>query len=142
MLVHHQAYHDGMSLSILVYSDDITLRHKVIEAIGTHPDATLPPLRFVEVATGPMVFERLAAGGIDLAILDGEATPFGGMGVAKQVKDEIDDPPPVMVLIGRPQDAWLASWSRAEAVVAQPIDPMAFGDVVVQLLRDASLQRR
>lgn len=131
-----------MALHVLVYSDDITVRRKVIQGIGTRPDSALPPLEFVEVATGPMVIERLGAGGIDLAILDGEATPFGGMGVAKQVKDEVDAPPPIVVLTGRPQDSWLASWSRAEGVVPRPIDPMRLTAMVIGLLGSAAATRR
>ncbi|GAB5902025.1 MULTISPECIES: hypothetical protein [Mycobacteroides] len=131
-----------MALHVLVYSDDITVRRKVIQGIGTRPDSALPPLEFVEVATGPMVIERLGAGGIDLAILDGEATPFGGMGVAKQVKDEVDAPPPIVVLTGRPQDSWLASWSRAEGVVPRPIDPMRLTATVIDLLGSAAATRR
>lgn len=131
-----------MALQVLVYSDDITVRRKVIQGIGTRPDSALPSLEFVEVATGPMVIERLAAAGIDLAILDGEATPFGGMGVAKQVKDEVDAPPPIIVLTGRPQDNWLASWSRAEAVVPRPIDPMRLTATVIDLLGSAAATRR
>lgn len=131
-----------MALHVLVYSDDITVRRKVIQGIGTRPDSALPPLEFVEVATGPTVIERLAAGGIDLAILDGEATPFGGMGVAKQVKDEVGAPPPIVVLTGRPQDNWLASWSRAEAVVPRPIDPMRLTATVIDLLGSAAATRR
>ncbi|ALR11590.1 hypothetical protein BST43_04965 [Mycobacteroides saopaulense] len=130
-----------MALQVLVYSDDITVRRKVIQGIGTRPDSALPPLEFIEVATGPMVIERLAAAGIDLAILDGEATPFGGMGVAKQVKDEVDAPPPIVVLTGRPQDNWLASWSRAEAVVPRPIDPMRLTATVIDLLGSAAATR-
>ncbi|OHU77232.1 hypothetical protein [Mycobacteroides chelonae] len=131
-----------MALHVLVYSDDITVRRKVIQGIGTRPDSALPPLEFVEVATGPMVIERLGAGGIDLAILDGEATPFGGLGVAKQVKDEVDAPPPIVVLTGRPQDSWLASWSRAEGVVPRPIDPMRLTATVIDLLGSAAATRR
>ncbi|MGH3956785.1 response regulator [Mycobacteroides salmoniphilum] len=135
-----------MALHVLVYSDDITVRRKVIEGIGTRPDSALPPLEFVEVATGPMVIERLTVSGsrhrIDLAILDGEATPFGGMGVAKQIKDEIDAPPPIVVLTGRPQDSWLASWSRAEGVVPRPIDPMRLTATVIELLGSAAATHR
>ena len=98
-----------------------------------HPE--LPELSYVEVATAPMVIRHMDAGGIDLVILDGEASPVGGLGIAKQLKDEIDDCPPVLVLTGRPDDAWLASWSRAEAAVPHPIDPIRLGDAVVSLLR-------
>jgi hypothetical protein len=82
----------------------------------------------------PHVDQKLA-GGIDLAILDGEAAPAGGMGIAKQLKDEIYRCPPILVLIGRPQDAWLATWSRAEAVVPHPIDPVRLAEAVTDLLR-------
>jgi DNA-binding response OmpR family regulator len=104
-------------------------------ALGTrlHPD--LPDLEYLEVATGPMVIRQMDAGGFDLVILDGEASPVGGMGIAKQLKDEIAECPPVLVLTGRADDAWLATWSRAEAAVPHPIDPIRLGDAVVSLLR-------
>ena len=73
-------------------------------------------------------------GGIDLAILDGEAVPAGGMGICRQLKDEIYRCPPVLVLIGRPQDAWLATWSRAEAVVSHPLDPIVLAQTASGLL--------
>jgi DNA-binding response OmpR family regulator len=122
-------------LRILVYSDNPRTRESVQLALGKRVHAELPELSYVEVATAPMVISQMDAGGYDLAILDGEATPAGGMGIAKQLKDEIADCPPILVLTGRPDDAWLASWSRAEAAVPHPIDPIRLGDAVVSLLR-------
>jgi len=122
-------------LRVLVYSDDATTRATVILALGKRPHPDLPELEYIEVATGPVVIQHLDAGNIDLAILDGEAVPVGGMGIAKQLKDEIDPCPPILVLTGRPDDAWLANWSRAEAAVPQPIDPIRLGVEVVALLR-------
>ncbi|BCI52333.1 response regulator [Mycolicibacterium litorale] len=123
------------ALRILVYSDNPQTREAVQLALGRriHPD--LPELAYLEVATAPMVIAQLDAGGFDLAILDGEATPAGGMGLAKQIKDEIADAPPILVLTGRPDDAWLASWSRADAAVPHPIDPIRLGEAAVALLR-------
>ncbi len=128
---------DTAPLRILVYSDNSRTREAVRLALGkrVHPD--LPELAYLEVATAPMVIRTMDAGGFDLVILDGEASPTGGIGVAKQLKDEIADCPPVLVLTGRPDDAWLAKWSRAEAAVPHPIDPMQLGDAVVSLLRMA-----
>lgn len=123
------------SLHVLVYSDDRTVREAVVLALGTRPDPGLPELEFVEVATAPVVIERLDAGGVDLVILDGEATPAGGMGIARQLKDEIDPCPPILVLIGRADDAWLANWSRAEATATHPIDPLRLAETAVALLR-------
>jgi DNA-binding response OmpR family regulator len=124
-----------ITLRVLVYSNNVQTRQDVMRALGKqlHPD--LPELSYVEVATGPMVIQQMDAGGIDLAILDGEATPTGGMGIAKQLKDELDVCPPIVVLTGRRDDAWLASWSRAEASVPHPVDPIVLGRTVLGLLR-------
>ncbi|MFF0815107.1 hypothetical protein ACFYVR_08125 [Rhodococcus sp. NPDC003318] len=126
---------DVPCLRVLVYSDDVTTRRQVVTALGPRPHSDLPPVEYVEVATAPVVIAHLDAGGIDLAILDGEATPAGGLGIAKQLKDEIDRCPPILVLTGRPDDAWLANWSRAEAAVPHPIDPIRLTQEVVALLR-------
>jgi DNA-binding response OmpR family regulator len=122
-------------LRVLNYSSNARTREQVRLALGTrvHPD--LPELSYTDVATGPMVIQLMDAGGFDLVILDGEAAPVGGLGIAKQLKDEITDCPPILVLTGRADDAWLANWSRAEAAVPQPIDPMRLGAAVVGLLR-------
>jgi DNA-binding response OmpR family regulator len=122
-------------LKVLVYSSNARTREQVRSALGkrVHPD--LPELEYLDVATAPVVVTTLDRGGIDLAILDGEATPAGGMGLARQLKDEVADCPPILVLTGRPDDAWLASWSRAEAAVPHPIDPIRLGEVVASLLR-------
>jgi DNA-binding response OmpR family regulator len=122
-------------LKVLVYSDDVNIRRQVIVAVGRRPHPELPELEYVEVATEPVVIQQMDSGEIALAILDGETVPAGGMGIAKQLKDEIFRCPPVLVLTGRPEDAWLATWSRAEAAVPQPIDPIQLAEAVVSLLR-------
>lgn len=122
-------------LHVLVYSSNARTREQVRLALGKRVHPELPDLTYTDVATGPMVIRRMDDGGFDLVILDGEAAPVGGMGIAKQLKDEIENCPPVLVLTGRADDAWLASWSRAEAAVPHPIDPIRLGEAVVGLLR-------
>jgi CheY-like chemotaxis protein len=124
-------------LRILVYSDDSDTREKVILGLGPRPHPDLPEVEYVEVATEPVVLQQMDAGEIDLAILDGEAVPVGGLGIAKQMKDEIYRCPPILVLTGRAQDAWLATWSRAEAAVPHPIDPLQLAEAVLRLLRSS-----
>ena len=123
------------TLKVLVYSDDVDTREQVILALGKRPHPDLPELEYVEVATEPVVIQQMDAGGVDLAILDGEAVPAGGMGIARQLKDEIYRCPPLLVLTGRVQDNWLATWSRAEAAVAHPLDPIELAETVIRLLR-------
>ena len=130
------------ALTVLVYSDDANVRAAIRGALGTRPAPDLPEVRVREAATEPAVIEAMdaiAKGGeparIDLAILDGEAVPAGGIGIARQLKDEIFECPPLLVLTGRAQDGWLATWARAEAIVPHPIDPVRLADVAAALLR-------
>ncbi|MFC8506991.1 hypothetical protein ACFT6Z_18045 [Streptomyces sp. NPDC057131] len=123
------------SATVLVYSDDANTRAQVRLAAGRRPAADVPPVEFVECATLPAVLTALDEGGIDVCVLDGEAVPAGGMGVCRQIKDEIFRCPPVLLLIGRPQDAWLATWSRADAAVTLPVEPVEFAASLASLLR-------
>jgi DNA-binding response OmpR family regulator len=127
-------------LSVLVYSDDASVREAVRLALGTRPAPDLPEIRIHEYATEPAVIAAMdatakPAGRVDLAILDGEAVPAGGMGIARQLKDEIFNCPPLLVLTGRAQDGWLATWARADAIVPHPIDPVRLADLAAALLR-------
>ncbi|MEU8544402.1 hypothetical protein AB0C52_31165 [Streptomyces sp. NPDC048717] len=123
------------STTVLVYSDDANTRAQVRLAAGRRPAADVPPVEFVECATLPAVLAALDAGGIDVCVLDGEAVPAGGMGVCRQIKDEVYRCPPVLVLIGRPQDAWLATWSRADAAITHPVEPVELAQSLAALLR-------
>ncbi|MFF7853806.1 hypothetical protein [Streptomyces sp. NPDC007904] len=121
--------------TVLVYSDDANTREQVRLATGRRPAPDVPVVEFVECATVPAVLKELDRGGIDVCVLDGEAAPMGGMGVCRQIKDEVFGCPPVLLLIGRPQDAWLATWSRAEAAVTLPVEPVEFASALASLLR-------
>jgi DNA-binding response OmpR family regulator len=123
------------NLSVLLYSDDVDTRTNVTLAVGRRPAPDLPVVEWTECATAPAVLEAVQRGGIDLLVLDGEARPMGGMGLCKQLKDEIRDCPPVLLLTGRPDDAWLATWSMADQAVPKPLDPIAVADAVAQLAR-------
>lgn len=122
-------------MKVLVYSDDADVRAQVRLAIGRRPAADVPKVELVEVATDPALIRRLEKGDIDVAIFDGEAQPAGGMGMCRQVKDEIYNVPPIMLIIGRRDDGWLATWSKADAVVSHPIDPVVLAESLAELMR-------
>lgn len=119
--------------TILLYASDRLTREDVRLALGRKVARDLQ-VRVLEVATQAAVLTAMDGGGIDLAILDGEAVP-GGMGLCRQLKDEIFRCPPVLVLTARRDDAWLATWSRADGVLGHPVDPMRLPQVVAGLLR-------
>jgi len=120
---------------VALYSDDRTVRQQVRQAVGTRVAADLPELEFVEFATPAAVLAGLAEQDFDLAIFDAEAVPEGGMGLAHQIKDEMSYPVPVVLLVARPADAWLAAWSRADGISPYPIDPIRLPQTVADVLR-------
>jgi DNA-binding response OmpR family regulator len=132
-------------IRVVVYSHDSAVRAAVISALGRKIAADLPAHEILEFATAPALrvfVDRPDLAGkfkVDLFILDGEAVPEGGMGVARQLKDEVFNCPPVLLITGRKEDAWLAAWSRAESVVTHPIDPFTLAQSAAELLRKQNL---
>lgn len=124
---------------IAVYSDDRTVRETIMAALGRRLADDLPDLAYVEFATADALRlhndSRKSRTDFDLFILDGEATPEGGMGLSRELKDELFNCPPVLLITGRADDAWLASWSLADGVVTHPIDPFTIATKVTELLR-------
>lgn len=132
-------------IRVIVYSDDSSVRAAIVSALGRKVAADLPAHEVIEFATGPALrafIDRPDLKGnlkADLFILDGEAVPEGGIGIARQLKDEVFNCPPVLLIVGRKEDAWLAAWSRAEATVIHPIDPFTLAQSAADLLRKQNL---
>lgn len=124
-------------LRVLVYSDNAKVRNTVKTSIGQRPSEEISSVEIFDVATEPALIKVMDTTQFDLVILDGEASPAGGLGICRQLKDEIYNCPPVLVLVARVDDRWLATWSRADAVVAHPIDPRALIKAVLGLLSPA-----
>jgi DNA-binding response OmpR family regulator len=124
-------------VSILLYSDDITTRDAVRAAVGRRPAKDVEVVRWHECATADAVVTSVEAERFDILILDGEAAKVGGLGLTRQLKNEVYGCPPVIVLTGRPQDSWLAAWSQADLAVPHPLDPIALSSAVTTLARAA-----
>jgi len=122
-------------LSVLLYSDDIATRDAVRLAVGRRPARDVEVSTWFECATAAAAIEAVETGQYNLLILDGEAAPTGGLGLCRQLKNEIFSCPPVLVLTGRPQDGWLAAWSQADLAVPHPLDPIAVAGAVAELGR-------
>lgn len=127
---------DADRLKVIVYSSNRLVREQVKLALGRRVARDLPELEIFEFATQPALLTAMAEQLFDVAVLDGEARP-GGMGVSHQIKDEIPGAPPVVLLVARADDAWLATWSRAEAISAYPIDPLRLPADVARVVREA-----
>ena len=122
-------------ISVLLYSDDRTTRDTVRVTVGRRPARDVEVRQWRECATAAAVIEAVESSRFDVLVLDGEASPVGGLGLCRQLKSEIFNCPPVLVLTGRPQDGWLATWSLADLAVPHPLDPIALASAVAHLGR-------
>lgn len=122
--------------TVLVFSHRPEVREAIITAIGRRPAPDLDRIRYVEAQTVADVIGEVDTEPPDLLILDGEAQPTGGMGICRQLKHEIDQCPPIIVTVRRRDDRWLATWSRADAVLVHPLDPLSAAETVAEVLRN------
>lgn len=121
--------------TVLVYSDDPATRERIKTAVGRKPAGDVGRITWVDASTGQEVVDLVDAGGLSLLVLDAEAWPTGGMGVSRQLKNEITDCPAILLVLARRVDRWLATWAQADAAVAHPLDPVEASVVVADLLR-------
>ncbi|MDU0348448.1 hypothetical protein [Actinomyces sp. MRS3W] len=128
-------------LELLVFSDNAAVRQQVIDGVGRRPAKGLPLVSWTEAATAEgvrlAIKDREKEGLVPFAalVLDGETKKLGGMGLAHELFTELDRRPPVVLLTARPQDDWLAAWSKAEVVVPRPLDPLSLQEGVAKALR-------
>lgn len=120
--------------TVLIYSDDPQVRDRMRLAIGARPAKDLL-VTFVEAATCDECIRIMDDVDVSALVLDGEATPAGGLGIARQLKDEVPDCPPTCVVIARAADRWLAAYARVDATLVHPLDPVTTGATVAGLLR-------
>ena len=125
---------DADKYAVLLYSDDLKVRDRIRQAIGPRPAADLA-IEFVDASTWEECRRLLDDYEIDLMILDGEASPAGGLGIARQTKDEYADPPPTCVVIARAADRWLAAFAQVDATLTYPLDPVTTGQTIAGMLR-------
>lgn len=123
------------AMRVLVFSHRAEVRESIISAVGRRPATDLGRIDYVPAAQVSEVLSEMDTGDIDLAILDGEAQPTGGIGLCRQLKNELDDCPPIVVVVRRKDDRWLATWSQADAVLVHPLDPLSAAETVADVLR-------
>ncbi|WP_405099149.1 hypothetical protein [Micromonospora sp. NBC_01412] len=120
--------------TVLLYSDDPQVRDRMRLAVGTRPAPGLQ-IEFVDASDYAGCIRVVDEYEIDLMLLDGEASPGGGLGIARQIKDDRDDAPPTCLVIARAADRWLAAYAEVDATLVHPLDPVTTGTTVAELLR-------
>lgn len=119
--------------AVLLYSHRPSVIEQMRSAIGEEP-AEGAKIEYAVSGDYDDAVALIDKYAIDLVLLDGEAQPAGGLGIARQLRDELDDPPAIAVVLARAADQWLAAWSRADAALTHPLNPVTTAETVVDLL--------
>jgi DNA-binding response OmpR family regulator len=98
------------------------------------------PLRFRAAANGELALRAALRDRPDVVIADEFASRMGAFALARSLRDDADPfVGVIVVLLERTHDAWLASWSGADAWYVKPADPFAVADRLWELLEQRGL---
>ena len=118
--------------TILVASDAPSVRAE-IGAIAARPEVTI-----VEAASGPAVMASVAESLPDLVVVDLQMGNMGGMAVCLELRLEASygklGHVPVLMLLDRRPDVFIARRSGAEGWVVKPLDPIRLRRAIAALL--------
>ncbi|MFN2543291.1 MAG: hypothetical protein ABR600_01800 [Actinomycetota bacterium] len=93
------------------------------------------PLEFIEADNGERGIRLAWRERPDVVVADEIASRAGAFALAKDLRGQMEPFDGVIViLLDRPQDAWLAKWSGADAWFVKPVDPFRLADRVMELL--------
>ncbi len=118
--------------NIIVVSDIPTLR-KAIRASTEDSDTVVH-----EVSSGPELLAAVASMQTDLAVVDMQVGSMGGMAICLEIRleESYGNLPhiPVLLLLDRRADVFLARRSHAEGWLVKPLDPLHTRRAVHELL--------
>jgi DNA-binding response OmpR family regulator len=120
-------------MKVLVVSQDPQRRAWIWKALG-------PSWEMIEASNGLEAIRIAEGEDVDLVVTDETTDPFGAFGLARELK-ALEDPPAVVILLERSQDAWLARWSGADRWLLEPVAPFALADAAAEVTAAARAAR-
>lgn len=122
-------------MRVLLVSPDRSSRELMRVSVGSLERRLGESLTFLDAENG----EDGARIGLrerpDAVVADEIASRAGAFSLAKDLRGAADPYlEPIVILLERKQDAWLARWSGADAWFVRPVDPFELADALVELL--------
>ena len=122
-------------MRVLLVSPDVSARDLMRVAVGSLERRLGEPLSFLDAPDG----EKGAALGLrerpDAVVAEEIASRAGAFSLARDLRGATEPyVGPIVLLLERRQDAWLARWSGADAWFVKPVDPFELADRLVELM--------
>lgn len=123
------------AVRVLLVSPDAHVRDLMRVGVGSVERRLGEELSFLDAANG----EEGAKLGLrerpEAVVADEIASRAGAFSMARDLRGDPDPYlGPIVVLLERRQDAWLARWSGADAWFVKPVDPFELADRLVELM--------
>lgn len=118
---------------ILIFSDDMIVREHVVSSLDGIINGEL--IHLTECATADIAVQKVEETKFDAIVMYGQTYKEGAMALAKRIQNEIGNLPPTIMLIERPQDAWLSKWAGATKIVTLPVKPNILRQILSDVLK-------
>jgi len=112
-------------VKVLLVSPDAEARDLFRIAVGSIERRLGEPVSFQDASERP-----------DAVVADEIASRAGAFGMARDLRGAVDPyRGPIVIVLERKHDAWLARWSGADAWFVRPVDPFELADRLVELIQ-------
>jgi DNA-binding response OmpR family regulator len=120
---------------VLLVSADPRVRESMALTVRGVERAVGEPFEYLEAADGlegmALAWRHLP----EVVVADEIASRAGAFALTRELKGAAEPfPGRVVILLDRPQDAWLASWAGADAWFVKPVNPFELADTVAGFL--------
>jgi DNA-binding response OmpR family regulator len=123
-------------VKVLLVSPDAESRDLLRISVGSIERRLGEAVSFLEAEEG----ERGARIGLrerpDAVVADEIASRAGAFSLARDLRGAVEPyRGPIVIVLERKHDAWLARWSGADAWLVRPVDPFELADRLVELIQ-------
>lgn len=128
-------------MHVLIVTSGAHVTRQVLTALADQDEVThdevWTPQRALALLDDP-------ARSYDVVVADNDTAPTGGFFLAREMKARVRmgaDMPPVLLLVAREQDDYLARWSEADAWILKPVDSFDLAEAISALAGRRSVPR-
>ena len=129
-------------MRVLLVSPDANARDLMRIAVGSLERRLGEPVSFLNAPDGELGAKVGLRERPDAVVADEIASRAGAFSMAKDLRGAPNPYlGPIVIILERKHDAWLARWSGADAWFVRPVDPFELADRLVQLIGGSGKQR-
>lgn len=125
-------------MNVLLVSADPRVREMMSLCVrGVRRQVGKPDVQIAEASDGIAGMKLAWRDLPDVVVVDEITSRAGAFAVARDLTGSLPPfPGKVVILLDRPQDAWLARWSGADAWFTKPVNPFELAETVAGFLAE------